>query len=98
MKAQTGASFADLLKTARGMTSHGGLTMAQAMSAAAVPMLIQRAVVDGKPDEGLMATGQVAGRLCDLPSCAELIEEIVTDARERLAALGVPAPTKRKVA
>lgn len=87
MKKQSGASFADLMKTARGMTAHGGLTFAQAMSAAAVPMLIQRAVVDGKPDEGLMATGQVAGRLADLPSCAELVASIVAEAQARLASL-----------
>lgn len=87
MKQQTGASFGDLLKMARGMTSHGGLTLAQAMSAAAVPALIQRAVVDGKPDEGLMATGLVAGRLAELPSCADLVGRIVTEAQARLAAL-----------
>ena len=98
MKRQTGASFADLLKTAKGMTAHGGLTMAQAMSAAAVPMLIQRAVVDGRPDEGLMATGLVAGRLKDLPSCAELVDGIMIEALERLAALGVRSMASRKVA
>jgi NAD(P)H-dependent flavin oxidoreductase YrpB (nitropropane dioxygenase family) len=87
MKAQTGASFGELLTMARGMTSHGGLTLAQAMTAATVPSLIQRAVVDGKPDEGLMATGQVAGRLSDLPSCADLIQSIVAEAQARLAAL-----------
>lgn len=87
MKAQTGASIGDLLKMARGMTSHGGLSLAQAISAATVPALIQRAVVDGKPDEGLMATGQVAGRLADLPSSAELIQSIADEARARLAAL-----------
>jgi NAD(P)H-dependent flavin oxidoreductase YrpB (nitropropane dioxygenase family) len=33
-----------------------------------------------------MASGQVAGRLGDLPSCAELIERIVREAEARLAA------------
>jgi NAD(P)H-dependent flavin oxidoreductase YrpB (nitropropane dioxygenase family) len=87
MKKQTGASFGDLFRMARGMTSHGGLSLAQAMSAAAVPALIQRAVVDGRPDEGLMATGLVAGRLAELPSCAELVSSIVAEAEGRLAAL-----------
>jgi hypothetical protein len=32
----------------------------------------------------------VAGRLQDLPGCDELIEGIVREARERLAALGAP--------
>jgi len=31
-----------------------------------------------------MASGQVAGRLGDLPSCAELIERIVREAAARL--------------
>lgn len=87
MKRQTKASYADLLKAAKGMTSHGGLSLPQAMMAAAAPMMIQRAVVDGDADGGLMATGVVAGRLGDLPTCAELIETIMADAHQRLAAL-----------
>ena len=87
MKRQTGASFGELLRAARGMTSHGGLTLPQAMMAAAAPMLIQRAVVAGDVEGGLMATGVVAGRLQDLPSCAELVDSIVAQARERIAAL-----------
>jgi NAD(P)H-dependent flavin oxidoreductase YrpB (nitropropane dioxygenase family) len=92
MKKQSGASFAELLRAAQGMRSHGGLTLPQAMMAAAAPMLIQRAVVSGDAEGGLMATGVVAGRLADLPSCAELVDEIVAQARARIAALtGAPA-------
>jgi|TARA_R100000501_G_scaffold17919_1_gene34991 NAD(P)H-dependent flavin oxidoreductase YrpB (nitropropane dioxygenase family) len=87
MKRQTGASYGELLKAARGMTSHGGLSLPQAMMAAAAPMMIQRAVVEGDADGGLMATGLVAGRLDDLPSCADLIDSIVTEARARIGAL-----------
>lgn len=94
MKKQSGASFAELLGAARSMASHGGLTLPQAMSAAAVPMLIQRAVVTGRPDEGLMATGQVAGRLGDLPTCAELVTSIVEGALQRLTAIA-PSPIDR---
>ena len=43
------------------------------------------------------ATGLVAGRLDDLPSCDELVQRIVVQCRERLLALGVPAPTLRAV-
>ncbi|MFZ5706839.1 MAG: NAD(P)H-dependent flavin oxidoreductase [Pseudomonadota bacterium] len=87
MKRQTRASYGDLLKAAKGMTSHGGLSLPQAMMAAAAPMLIQRAVVDGDADGGLMATGVVAGRLGDLPTCEQLIETIMAEAHQRLAAL-----------
>jgi NAD(P)H-dependent flavin oxidoreductase YrpB (nitropropane dioxygenase family) len=87
MRRATGASLGDLLKAARGMAREGGLSLPQAMMAASAPMLIQKAVVGGDPDGGLMASGQVAGRIGDLPSCGELVERIVADARERLAAL-----------
>ena len=87
MKRQSGASWLDMFKAARGMTSHGEMPLAQAMMAAAAPMMIQRAVVSGDADNGLMATGVVAGRLTDLPTCAELLSQIETDARARLAAL-----------
>lgn len=87
MKRATGASFATLLKGARGMTGHGGLSLAQAMSAAAAPMLIQRAMVSGDPEAGLMATGQVAARIGARPTCQQLVDTIVTDARARIASL-----------
>lgn len=87
MKRQSGASWGDMMKAARGMTSHGEMPLAQAMMAAAAPMMIQRAVVSGDAEHGLMATGLVAGRLTDLPGCAELLSSIETDARARIAAL-----------
>ena len=34
-----------------------------------------------------MASGQVAGRIADLPTCRELVERIAADAQDRLAAL-----------
>jgi NAD(P)H-dependent flavin oxidoreductase YrpB (nitropropane dioxygenase family) len=87
MKRRTQASWPDLLRAARGMTSHGGLSFAQAMMAAAAPSLIMRAVVDGRPEEGIMATGLVGGRIADLPTCAELVARIEAEAEARLAAL-----------
>jgi NAD(P)H-dependent flavin oxidoreductase YrpB (nitropropane dioxygenase family) len=87
MKKQTGASWGDLLKSAKGMTSHGGLSLPQAMMAASAPMMIQRAVVEGDAAGGIMATGLVGGRIGDLPSCAELVAAIETEARARIAAL-----------
>ena len=93
MKRQTGASFGELFQAAKGMTSHGGLTLPQAMMAASAPMLIQKAVVEGDPDHGLMATGLVAGRLDDLPSCADLLGDIERDARARIAALSSSSST-----
>ena len=42
--------------------------------AANTPVLLRAAMVDGRTDLGLMSSGQVAGLIDDLPSCAELIE------------------------
>ena len=89
LKRDTGASYGDLLRTANAMRSHGGLTLAQAMMAASAPMLIQRAVVGGDPENGLMATGLVGGRIDDLPSCAVLVDRIMLEARERLRAISL---------
>lgn len=87
MKRQTGMSWGQVLAAARGMTSHGEMPLSAAMMAAAAPMMIQRAVVAGDAEQGLMATGVVAGRLADLPSCADLLQSIEIEARARLAAL-----------
>lgn len=87
MRRATGASFGEFLASARGLASEGGLNLSQAMMAASAPMLIQKAVVGGDPDGGLMASGQVAGRISDIPSCEALVERIMAEAGERLAAL-----------
>jgi NAD(P)H-dependent flavin oxidoreductase YrpB (nitropropane dioxygenase family) len=85
LKRLTGASLAEMLKAARAMARSGEMSLGQALLAANSPVLLQRAVVQGHPAEGIMASGQVAGRLTDLPSCAELVERIVREAEARLA-------------
>ena len=87
MKRQTGASWMDFIKAARAMTGHGAMPLKQAMMAATMPMLIQKAVVDGDIENGVMATGVVGGRIAEVPSCAELLDRIEAEARARLAAL-----------
>ncbi len=87
MKRQTGMSWGEVINTAKSMTAHGEMPLAQAMMAAAAPMMIQRAVVEGDVEHGLMATGLVAGRLTDLPTCADLLANIESEARARIAAL-----------
>jgi len=87
MKRQTGASWLDFIRAARGMTGHGDVPLRQAMMAATMPMLIQKAVVEGDIEHGVMATGVVGGRIADVPTCSELIDRIMAEARARLAAL-----------
>ena len=83
-KAQTGMSMTETIKTAWGMASKTDMTLGQTMMAGNAPMIIQRAMVDGKPDEGVLPSGQVAGIIDDLPSCEALIASIVKDAEARL--------------
>lgn len=87
MKRQTGASWLDFIRSAKGMTAHGAMPLKQAMMAATMPMLIQKAVVDGDIEHGVMATGVVGGRIQEVPSCEELVTRIIADAEARLAAL-----------
>ena len=62
------------------------LTWSQIVMAANTPMLLKAGLVDGNTDAGVLASGQVAGILDDLPSCAELIDAIVDDAVKHLQA------------
>jgi NAD(P)H-dependent flavin oxidoreductase YrpB (nitropropane dioxygenase family) len=62
------------------------MTWSQVVMAANTPMLLKAGLVDGNTEAGVLASGQVAGILEDLPSCAELIESIVRDAIEHLQA------------
>jgi NAD(P)H-dependent flavin oxidoreductase YrpB (nitropropane dioxygenase family) len=62
---------------------HGkDLTWSQVIMAANTPMLLRAGLVEGRTDAGVLASGQVAGLLDDLPTCEELITTIVTDAEK----------------
>jgi NADH:quinone reductase (non-electrogenic) len=43
------------------------------------------ALREGKVDDGVVSAGMVIGLIKDIPTCAELIERIVAECRERLA-------------
>jgi len=66
----TGASIGELLRAAIRMKEGDNLTRAQTIMAANAPILIQRAMVEGHPSEGVLPSGQVAGLIDDLPSCS----------------------------
>ncbi|MCU1747997.1 NAD(P)H-dependent flavin oxidoreductase [Pseudomonas sp. 6D_7.1_Bac1] len=83
----SGLSLMQLLGSALKMRGSGELTAAQSLMAANAPMVIQKAMVDGKPAEGVLPAGQIAASIDSLPSCAELIEQIVRDAQARLGEL-----------
>jgi len=84
----SGARWSDLIREALAMRKSQELTWAQTLMAANTPMLLHASMVKGDLRSGVMAGGQVAGLLDDLPSCKELIERIVREAEETLARLG----------
>lgn len=87
-KSQTGMSMAQTVKTAWGMASKTDMTLGQTMMAGNAPMIIQKAMVEGKPDEGVLPSGQIAGLIEDLPSCAEIVSQIIAEAEASLKRVG----------
>jgi len=83
----TGASIGGLLRSALAMGRDDEMTASQAIMSANAPMIIQKAMVEGEPARGVLPSGQVAGVIHDLPACADLINSIVAEAEQRLAAL-----------
>jgi hypothetical protein len=69
------------------MKRSGDLTWAQVLMAANTPMLLKAAMVDGRPDAGVMASGQVVGVIEDLPSVDELKASGLLDTRPAMAVL-----------
>ena len=86
---QSGTSWSQLLRDALAMKRGKDLTWGQVLLAANTPMLLRAAMVEGRPDLGVMASGHIAGLIEDLPSCAELVDRIMTEAYGTLAGLPV---------
>ncbi len=84
----SGLSWAAMLRDGRAMKHGKDLSWSQILLAANTPMLLKASMVDGRTDLGVMASGQVAGVIEDLPSCKELVDRIITEATEVLARLG----------
>lgn len=87
MRKQTGQSWPQMFRAAKQMVGHGEMPLRQAMMAATMPMLIQKAVVQGDLEHGVMATGVVGGRIDEIPTCQALVTRIVAEARARIATL-----------
>ncbi|MGW4406047.1 NAD(P)H-dependent flavin oxidoreductase [Nonomuraea sp. NPDC004702] len=78
----SGLSWGSLVREGRRMRRGRELTWAQVLQAANTPVLLRAAMVDGRADLGVMASGQVVGVIEDLPSCAELIGRVMAEAEE----------------
>ena len=91
----TGSSLPQLLRSALALRRGRGLSVAQLLMAANAPVMVRAAVVDGRPDRGVMPSGQVTGLIDDVPTCADLVGRIVAEAAETLAVLGAPRQDDR---
>ena len=83
----SGTPWKDVVSEGLAMRKSAELSLSQLVMAANTPMLLKAAMVDGRPDLGVMASGQVVGLLEDLPSCQELLDRIVAEATETLERL-----------
>jgi NAD(P)H-dependent flavin oxidoreductase YrpB (nitropropane dioxygenase family) len=80
----TGVSWRAMIAEGLAMRRNNDRTWAQLMMAANTPMLLRAGLVDGDTHAGVLASGQVAGLLTDLPAVADLIPRIVAEAEHRL--------------
>jgi NAD(P)H-dependent flavin oxidoreductase YrpB (nitropropane dioxygenase family) len=85
-KKMSGMSWSSMIRDGLAMRRGKDLSWSQVIMAANTPMLLKAGLVDGQTDAGVLASGQVAGIIDDLPSCAQLIEGIVSEAIKHLQA------------
>ncbi|PWJ27040.1 NAD(P)H-dependent flavin oxidoreductase YrpB (nitropropane dioxygenase family) [Branchiibius hedensis] len=88
----SGTPLPQMLRQGLQLKQGNDLTWSQVVMAANAPMLYRSALLEGRSDEGVMATGQVVGLIDDIPSVAELVERIIVQARTTLARLGAEQP------
>ncbi|MCQ8828888.1 NAD(P)H-dependent flavin oxidoreductase [Streptomyces malaysiensis] len=75
-----GLSWPRMVRDGLAMRHGKDLGWSQVLLAATTPMLLKASMVDGRTDTGVMASGQVAGVIEDLPSCADLVDRIMAEA------------------
>lgn len=85
-KKMSGMTWTSMIRDGLAMRHGKDLSWSQVIMAANTPMLLKAGLVDGSTDAGVLASGQVAGIIEDLPSCAQLIEGIVSEAIKHLQA------------
>ncbi len=84
-RAVSGLSWSAMIRDGLAMKHGQQLSWSQVLLAANTPMLLKAAMVDGRTDLGVMASGQVAGLIEDLPSVRELMDRIMGEAEAALS-------------
>jgi NAD(P)H-dependent flavin oxidoreductase YrpB (nitropropane dioxygenase family) len=90
-KQQTGMTLGHMCKVFAQAIKEDPNALSQVVMSANQPVLLQRSMVEGKPDEGILPSGQVAAAIDSLISVAELIDEIALQAETCL--LKLPRPS-----
>ncbi|MFI8964620.1 NAD(P)H-dependent flavin oxidoreductase [Streptomyces sp. NPDC053493] len=83
----SGLSWPAMVRDGLAMRHGKDLSWSQVLLAANTPMLLKASMVEGRTDLGVMASGQVAGVIEDLPSCEELVTRIMSEAAHVLRTL-----------
>ena len=87
LRRETGATIAELLRSALAMRRNQKLSNAQMILAANAPILARIGLNDGDPARGYLPSGTVAGVIDDRPTCEVLIQRIIREAEETLTRL-----------
>jgi NAD(P)H-dependent flavin oxidoreductase YrpB (nitropropane dioxygenase family) len=83
-KKESGTSWRQMIREGRAMRRTHDLSWSQVIMAANTPVLLRAAMVEGRTDIGVMASGQVVGLIDDIPTVAELVQRIVDEAERTL--------------
>lgn len=86
-RTETGTPLVALVREGLAMKRNQDLTWSQVALAANAPMLIKATMVDGKPEVGILPTGQVVGVVDELPTVAELLDRVRAEADATLKRL-----------
>ncbi|MEV3991793.1 nitronate monooxygenase [Streptomyces sp. NPDC049837] len=86
----SGLSWARMVRDGRAMKRGKDLSWSQVLLAANTPVLLRASMVEGRTDLGVMASGQVAGVIEDLPSCEDLVRRVMSEAQHVLRSLPSP--------
>ncbi|MFE0652203.1 NAD(P)H-dependent flavin oxidoreductase [Streptomyces sp. NPDC059534] len=86
----SGLSWPAMVRDGLAMRHGKDLSWSQVLLAANTPVLLRASMVEGRADLGVMAAGQVAGVIEDLPSCEELVTRIMAEAAQVLRTLPRP--------